>query len=372
MGADMHCVRRAMSFQVMIRGPVPRVGLPLVEGLKGLEPWDYFPLVENPRGMERTFVMGMTVLRPQLRRWTGDIEAGLYEVPAWIYAVEGAEGSKGGGFVANHNALDGYRLALQYGISDAVIVGGGTVAAEGTGDSGYLWQPYWPVRRKEVASALAERGVDWDKVITEQRRVLHHQQYLSGRKFPAQVVITAGGGAARPGSADIFDARIFRERTPDGSPIETIIVTSIAGEGSVAERCRRSDIFPPVAVIAASRQESPGEIDVTGAMRLLRKEHDIRVANHDGGPATLSLFAAGGSLDQLNLTLGRRASAEDLMAGTKSGPVTSRRFFTEELEGRIPAALEVLCISRDEGDEVALVAFDARWIGAFHRGKTPQ
>jgi hypothetical protein len=358
-----------MSFQVMVRGPVRRVGLPLVEGLKGLEAWDFLPLVEDPRRMERTFVMGMTVLRSRVRRWTGDIEAGLYEVPEWIYAVEVGEGSKGGGFVANHNALDGYRLALQYGISDAVIVGRGTVAAEGMGDSGYLWQPYWPMRRKEVASALAERGVDWDKVIAEQRRLLHDQQYLSGRKFPAQVVITAGGGAARTGSADIFDARIFRERTPDGRPIETIIVTSSAGEESVVQRCRRSDIFPPVGVIAASPPGKPGEIDVAGAMQLLRREHDIRVANHDGGPSTLSLFAADGSLDQLNLTLGRKVSIEDLVAGMKGGPATSRRFFTEEPEGRISAALEALCISRDEADEVAVVAFDARRMAAFHRGE---
>ena len=323
-----------MSFQVIVRRPVRPVGLPLAEGLKELEPWDFFPLVEDPRGMERTFVMGMTVLRPRERRWTGDIDAELHEVPEWIYAVEGVEGAKGGGFVANHNAVDGYRLALQYGISDAVLVGGGTVAAEGMGESGYLWQPYWPVRRKEVASALAERGVDWDKVIAEQRRLLCDQQYLSRRKFPAQVVITAGGGTARRGSADIFDARIFRERTPDGRPIETIIVTSSAAEESVKQRSRRSDMFPPVGVIAASPSGRPEEIDVAGAMRLLRKEHDIRVANHDGGPSTLSLFAAGGSLNQLNLTLGRKLSVEDLVAGNKGGPVTSRRLFYRGTGGK--------------------------------------
>ena len=46
-----------MSLQVTVRGPVRQVGLPLVEALKGLEARDFFPLVEDPRGMERTFVL---------------------------------------------------------------------------------------------------------------------------------------------------------------------------------------------------------------------------------------------------------------------------------------------------------------------------
>ncbi len=49
------------------------------------------------------------------------------------------KGKDGGGLIANGAAVDAYRLGMQYGLADAVMVGSNTVSIEG---KYYLHLPY--------------------------------------------------------------------------------------------------------------------------------------------------------------------------------------------------------------------------------------
>lgn len=112
----------------------------------------------------------------------------MYEVRDWIYSVDGAEG---GGLISGFSALDAYRLALHYGISDAIIFGTHHVSHEGISDDskgteGYLW--------------LADTVCGWDSLraadsdlaakIYEQRVQYQQIGLLSPRKYPAQIAFT--------------------------------------------------------------------------------------------------------------------------------------------------------------------------------------
>lgn len=131
-----------------------------------------FPLVYNPVEEEKTLIIGMFVLRPAVSAWKapiirsrklltgnnfknkrdiscsassaessgGCINKELYSVKDWVYSYRGTEG---GWLISNRNSYDAFRLAFQYGISDAVIVGTKTVCTEGIDTPkrrGYLWQ----------------------------------------------------------------------------------------------------------------------------------------------------------------------------------------------------------------------------------------
>ena len=191
-----------------------------------------FCLVEDPRVTDRTLIIGMFVLRPMSTAWTAPVlQEGrpcLSEGEGWCHNVSGLDG---GGFIADGCAFDAFRLALQYGLSDAVIVGSGTALTEGVphdGHPGYLWQPYGPASWPHVAAAEPELG----RKIMAVRKLWQQQGLLSPRMYPAQIIVSQSGNSSA--DHDIFDAHVFHANHPDGAPLESYILTSQTG----AERLR--------------------------------------------------------------------------------------------------------------------------------------
>jgi hypothetical protein len=99
----------------------------------------HYPLVFNPAIERKALVVGMFVLRPAYNAWTSPLilerfrqpelsDNQLHRVEDWAYNYKGIDG---GYLIADGNAYDSFRVALQYGISDAVIVGTNTVSKEG-------------------------------------------------------------------------------------------------------------------------------------------------------------------------------------------------------------------------------------------------
>ena len=95
-----------------------------------------YPIVFDPQVEKRTLIIGMFVLRPAYCAWTAPIlshkknmlSKELYRVEDWAYGYRGIDG---GSLVSDCCPFDAFRVALQYGLSDAVIVGTKTVCAEG-------------------------------------------------------------------------------------------------------------------------------------------------------------------------------------------------------------------------------------------------
>lgn len=290
-----------------------RIGLrlPLGEVLAGLHPGGTFPLVEDPMHSERCCIVGMMVLRGAEAAWQParleeDLAGALRESGDWCFDVDGVPGSWP---ISGGNAVDAYRLALQYGVMDAVLAGAATVAREGMvagARPGHLWQPYaplsWPslrTHRDFLGPAIEALRRDW------QRRGL-----LSGRRWPAQVAITAAG------SAEVLDARIFHDRHPDGTAIEAWLLTSEAGAERLREHGRNRGLRIDERLLVASPPGRPAQLDVAGVPRLLRDRLDVRLAEHDGGARSLGAFLDAGAIAQLNLSLMRRRSVRDVIASS--------------------------------------------------------
>lgn len=95
-----------------------------------------YPVLFDPREARKTLIMGMFVLRPANCAWNGPslsqnnarFDQDLYCVEDWAYGYKGIDG---GLLIADNCPFDAFRVALQYGLSDAVIVGTKTVCAEG-------------------------------------------------------------------------------------------------------------------------------------------------------------------------------------------------------------------------------------------------
>lgn len=95
-----------------------------------------YPIVFDPRNEKKALIVGMFVLRPAHIAWnspilsTGDryVNRKLYSVEDWAYNYRGLDG---GWLIADRSPFDAFRVALQYGMSDAVIVGTNTVSTEG-------------------------------------------------------------------------------------------------------------------------------------------------------------------------------------------------------------------------------------------------
>lgn len=329
-----------------------------------------FPLVEDPRVQRRTSLIGMFVLRPAQEAWTAPLLEGgsprsLFAARDWCFNVRGVDG---GWLIAGGNPLDAYRLALQYGLSDAVIVGSNTVAKEGVdhgGQPGYLWQPYGPAAWPHL------HAIDAELVgrIARVRAAWQQQAVLSARRYPAQIVVSQSG-EHRPPAADIFDARVFHATHPDGSPVETHVLTSETGAARMRPRAlarglaRVDDLF-----LVASPPGRPDELDIAAVPKLLFDRLDIRVANHDGGATVLSAFSAAGVLPQINLTLMRGRSVHDVLASSEQLPEAARAAALGEFakrrqlffsgDHRLPGTLRPVSVLADGGDGV-VVAFDAR------------
>ncbi|RYG60812.1 hypothetical protein EON64_19060, partial [archaeon] len=216
------------------------VQLKFTEELRNYHPDGTFPLLKDPLITQQAAIIGMFVLRPSLGKpYTEKVlddnnePTSLYDSALdWAFNVNGLDG---GWLVANGSAVDAYRLGMQYGLADAVIVGTNTVAAEGVprdGKAGYLWQPYGPLSWPHVHAA----DPDIQLKVARQRAAWQQLGYLSSRVYPAQVVFS-WSGEAYPAVDDFLTASIFHERHPTGERIEVYIVTTEKGALLIKERC---------------------------------------------------------------------------------------------------------------------------------------
>ncbi len=341
--------------------------LSLGEALGALGGGAMFPLVEDPRRVDKTVILGMFVLRPARVAWRPDPESIDFATGAdWCFNVRGVDG---GWLIAGGNPFDAYRLALQYGLSDAVIVGSNTVAKEGVdhGDQpGYLWQPYGPASWPHLAAVDAHLA---DK-IANVRQAWQQQGVLSCRKWPAQIVVSQSG-EHRPPANDLFQARVFSAVHPDGTPVETYILTSEAGAARLRRRAGSYDLGRPIdeILIPLSPPDQPEVLDIANVPGVLRVRLDLRLANHDGGQTVLSKFSEAGVMSQINLTLMRNASVFDVLNRDSRLSHDLRQQVLDEFDTRrqlffsgdhrLPVTLKPVSVLSDGGD--ALVAsFDAR------------
>jgi hypothetical protein len=365
------------------------IQLPFIEELRVHHKGGSFPLLKDPTKVRESLIIGMFVLRPASSRPFTDAlldESGepnsLYDsMFDWSYNLDGQDG---GALVADSNEVDAYRLGMQYGLSDAVIIGTNTVCTEGVdkGDRrGYIWQAYGPLSWPHVQAV--------DPLILgkveKQRKIWQELGYLSSRRYPALLVFT-WTGQHYDGCPDFLQARAIQSTHPDGEPMEVYIITSQKGAERIRRRCGQFGLqeridsllitLPPPAPSSPSAEASE-EVDLTLLPKLLYERYDIRIANHDGGQKVLQAFCKAGIVDQLNLTLGRGKTLRQVLE-SHSGilPATKEllasefaqrvRFFfgkdsTQEGAHGIPRALTVASIISDRiemvRDQVAVVTF---------------
>lgn len=346
--------------------------LPLGDTLGALHPGGCLALVEDPRGSELATIVGMMVLRPACSAWIpasleSDLEGAIGEIVDWCFDVEGIGGSWP---MSGGSALDAYRLALQYGTVDAVMAGALTVAREGVlvgKRPGHLWQPYTPLSwaalqpyREILEPAIAALRLQWQEL-----------GVLSARRHPAQIAVTATG-RTRGGSPDLLDARIFHERHPDGSPIESYLLTSEAGAERLRARARAKGRRIEESLIVSSSAERPEDIDVSRVPRMLRTKLDARLVEHDGGAASLMGFAQANALAQVNLTLMRGRSVREVVSESRriDGTVRDRLLgsWDERVRlfplgrGTLPPQWKPFyaLVEDNAGAEAVVVSFDLR------------
>ena len=257
----------------------------------------------------------------------------------------------------------------RYGLSDAVMVGTGTALAEGVphnGQPGYLWQPYGPASWPHVAAAEPEL----DRKIWDARQLWQQQGLLSPRRYPAQIIVTQSGNAGA--DHDVFEANVFHAKHPDGTPLESYILTSRTGAERLRSRAAAHGMHERVdsILIVCSPHDKPDELDIAAVPRLLRQTLDIRIANHDGGSIVLSEFSKAGALAQINFTLMRGRSVLDVYkskhpTATPSEEEELRRTFDSRCslmftgDRRLPPNLRPISILVDD-NEGCVVCFDAR------------
>jgi len=302
---------------VFLDSPKVAVALPFVDDLRQYHPEGTFPLAEDPISSGRTAIIGMFVLRPATVPLVTESTLSVEETSAelfredldWVYNVHGADG---GGLIANGAVCDAYRLAMQYHLSDAVLIGSNCVAVDGV--AGYLWQGYSVCEWGHVKAA----DPNLFSKFAENRELWQRMGYLSARKYPATIVVTRTGELYPQG--DYFlKGRIFDEtqRHPTGEAFEVYIITSRGGAlnvranaakfGITADRLERMLI-----VIPGEESEDPFSLDISRIPSVLYQEpYNMRIVDHDGGRDLLNDFLVAGALSQLNLTFGRGTTVRD-------------------------------------------------------------
>jgi hypothetical protein len=291
------------------------VSLPFIDELKVYHPDGVYPLLEDPTVSKRAVVVGMFVLRPATQALTGSITCrddtceSIYNKDLdWVFNVEGIDG---GGLISNCDAVDGYRLAMQYAMSDAVIFGSNMCANDGVTTPtmlGYLWQAYSLCEWGHIKAADPTLFSKFQR----NRELWQQMGYLSDRKYPAQIVFTRSGKHYE-NSKYFLQARIFHERHPTGEEIEVIILTSAVGAARIRSQAAvygladRIDLMLVVLPLSATAI-SDEDVDITAIPGLLFDRFGMRIVNHDGGHDLLHEFYATGSLCQMNITLCRNMS----------------------------------------------------------------
>lgn len=330
-----------------------------------------FPLVEDPRVTDRALMIGMFVTRPLAQAWqqpilTADGAPDLRPLRQLVANVRGAEG---GWLISGGNAFDAERLALHYGLVDAVLIGSGTLFAEGYSPrvgnavSGYLWQDYTPLAWPQ----LADRAAVVAAGIRSTRRSWQRLGVLSSRDRPAQIVVTESGRRAVDGR-HVGDAAIFTARHPDGSPIEAYVLTSETGAQRLLATDERRWRNHDDRLLVVSPPGEPDRIDLRAVPTLLRRRLDIRIANHDGGRTVLNAFVHAGAVPQLHLTIMRNRSLAEHIGQDARLPLGLRVALQRDLAqrcellfpgGEIPAGYRPLQVLSD-GEDAVVVAFDTR------------
>jgi len=357
------------------------VSIPFTEEMKYYYKNGDFPLITDPLKTKRTTIIGMFILRPGVESWTApQIDANenlsIYEVKNWIYNIDRLSG---GGIIANSNLMDGYRLAMQYAITDAVIVGSNTIINDGTpkkdGTPGYLWLPQYCAEWPHLKEADSEMLVRFKK----QRKLMQKLGYASKREYPAQIAVTRSGKRTDP---DLLSASIFHEKLPDGSSIEAYIVSSMKGAEKIKKRATEFNLENRIdnMLIILSPENNPDEINLSELPEVLYREYNIILANHDGGKKVLEAFCNAGIIDQFNFTFGRTPSLYEVVKKNSEIDIEIKKsvlknfnsctinFFDTE-NGSIPKKFIVAEIIADEPDEAAVVVLDTRKIRSFREIK---
>jgi len=353
------------------------IKIPFTEEMKKFFKDGNFSLISDPLKSKETAIIGMFILRPGKDTWSDpiileDSSLSIYDVEHWIYNIDGLSG---GGIIANGNVMDGYRLAMQYAITDAVIIGSSTIINDGTpkdnGDPGYVWLPQycaeWP-HLKAADSEMLDR-------FREQRKLMQELGYASKRDYPAQIAVTKSGNKTTP---DLLSASIFHEKLPDGSPIEAYIITSKTGSDKIRNRAAEFNLENRIddILIVLSQDNNPDDIDLKMLPGILFKDYNIILANHDGGKKVLEAFCNAGIIDQFNFTFARKPSLfdavknnSDIDSNTKKTVLhdfqTSCVDFFDTNNGSMPKNFPVAEIIVDKPDEAAVVVLDTRDIKSF-------
>ncbi len=357
------------------------VKIPFTKGMQKFFKDGNFPLITDPLKTKKTLIIGMFILRTASGTWSepiikNDNSLSIYDTEHWVYNIDGLSG---GGVIANGNVVDGYRLAMQYAITDAVIIGSSTIINDGTpkedGSPGYMWLPQYCAQWPHLKAADPEM---LDR-FSEQRKLMQDLGYASKRDYPAQIAVSKSGNKTEP---DLLSASIFHEKLPDGSPIETYIVTSKTGAKKIKSRASDYNLEKRIddILIVLSPDNNPGDIDLPKLPEVLFNDYNIILANHDGGKKVLEAFCNAGIIDQFNFTFARKPSLYDAV---KNNPdidnitketvlqdfTTSCIDFFDTENGSVPKNFPVVEIIVDEPDEAAVVVLDTRKIRSFGEKK---
>lgn len=350
------------------------VKIPFTEGMQKFFNNGNFPLITDPLKTKETAIIGMFILRPANSTWSeqavrADGSLSIYDVEHWIYNIDGLSG---GGVIANGNVMDGYRLAMQYAITDAVIIGSSTIINDGApnedGSPGYMWLSQYCAEWPHLKAADPEMM----NRFAEQRKLMQELGYASKRDYPAQIAVTRSGNKTEP---DLLSASIFHETLPDGSPVEAYIVTSKTGAAKIRKRAADYNLEHRIddILIILSPDNKPDDIDLPELPGILFKDYNIILANHDGGKKVLEAFCEAGIIDQFNFTFARKPSLYDAV---KNNPnidnmtkdLVFQNFQTRIIDffdtenGSMPKNFPVVEIIIDEPDEAAVVIMDTRKI----------
>ena len=243
---------------------------------------------------KKAIILGMFVLRPAITSWIqpvidktipSTLSESIYSIEhEWSFNCRGFEG---GWLIANKNSVDAYRLAMQYALSDAVLIGTNTISIEGVRTEecpGYIWQPYALCQWDQLKYADPEL----EEKFASQRSHWQQLGYLSDRKYPAQIAFTWSGEHFE-GSRDFLEGRIFHDTLPDGRPMEVYIITSSLGATRIRQRAAKYGLEDRIEqiLIVSSPASDLGQfttnIDLAALPTILHDKLGMKIVNHDGG-----------------------------------------------------------------------------------------
>lgn len=198
----------------------------------------------------------------------------------------GIPGQAGGGPISGYNQHDRLVMALLRSVSDAVVVGAGTLRSV----PNHVWTP------DHVFPSLAE---DFGRL----------RQELGKSRQPLNVIVTAGG-EIDPG------LRVFQSGE---APV--LIATTETGAANI-----RKLSLPSVQVAALSTTGTT--LSASTILEAVRRATDGERILVEGGPQLLGDFLAEGRVDELFLTIAPQVAGRDeaLARPVRPGLVAGRNF----------------------------------------------